>query len=155
MAPTLMGWVVDPASLTPIGSLVAGTAMMIKIGACRSVLGFARLRLTVSGPKLAYAEPAWPAPPTVSCARVRAMQELPPPLTWMQASETEASEVGRSLNQCMPVRPLHVNSTVVLAKRALKRSEFRATPSPSVPRCIAFGSALLPSSSGSGSCLPS
>ena len=141
-APTLMGWVVDLASLTPTGSSAAGTALMIKIGAIRSVLGFALLRLTGSGPKLAFAGPAWPAPPTVNCARVHAMQELLPPLSWMQASETEASEVGRCLNQCMPVRPLHVNSTVVLAKRALKRSELRVTPFPSVPRYIAFGSAL-------------
>ena len=81
MAPTLMGWAVDPASLTPIGSLAAGTAMMIKTGAFRSVLGFARLRPTVSGPKLAYAVPVWPAPPSVSCVRVHAMQELPPLLS--------------------------------------------------------------------------
>ena len=119
MAPTLMGWVVDLASLTPTDYSAAGTALMIKTGAIRSVLGFARRRLTVSGPKLAYAEPAWPAPPTVSCARVHAMQVLPPLLSWMLASETQASAVGRFLNQCMPVRPLHDNSTVVLAKRTL------------------------------------
>ena len=122
MAPTLMGWVVDLVSLTRTGSSIVGAALVMKIGAIRSVLGFALLRLTGSGPKLACAEPAWPTPPTVSCARVHAMQEVPPPLSWMQASETEASEVGRCLNQCMPVRPLHVNSTVVLAKRTLKRS---------------------------------
>ena len=155
MAPTLMGWVVDLASLTPTGSSAAGTALMMKIGAIRSVLGFALLRLTGSGPKLAFAEPAWPAPPTVSCARVHAKQEVPPPLPWTESSETEASEVGRSQYLCMPVRPLHVIGILVLAKRALKLSEFRATPSPSVPRCIAFGNALLSNSSGGGSCLPS
>ena len=77
MAPTLMGWVVDLVSLTRTGSSIVGTALVMKIGAIRSVLGFALLRLTGSGPKLAYAEPAWPTPPTVSCARVHAMQEVP------------------------------------------------------------------------------
>ena len=89
MEPTLMGWVVDLASLTPTDNSAAGTSLMIKIGAIRSVLGFALLRLTGSGPKLAYAEPAWPTPPTVSCARVHAMQEVPA-LSWTEASVTEA-----------------------------------------------------------------
>ena len=126
MAPTLMGWVVDLVSLTRTGSSIVGTAPVMKTGAIRSVLGCALLRLTGSGPKHGYAEPAWPPPPTVNCARVHAIREVPPPLTWT---------LRRGLT--------------------MHREWHRATLSPSVPRCIAFGSALSPSSSGSGSYLPS
>ena len=68
----------DLASLTPIGSLAAGTAMMIKTGAFRSVLGFAQLRPIVSGPRLAFAVPVWPAHPSVNYVHERAMLALTP-----------------------------------------------------------------------------
>ena len=98
-----MGWDADLASLTPIGSLDAGTAMTIKIGALRSVLGFAQLSPIGSGPKLVFTVPGWLARPRVSYVH--------------------------NFNRGMPVRPLlHVRAvapmwslqTVALAMCAMR-----------------------------------
>ena len=82
MAPILMGWVVDLASLALTDCSIIDPAPWTENGAIRNVLGCALLRRTGSGPKLGYAEPAWPPPPIVNCARVCATREVPPPLTW-------------------------------------------------------------------------
>ena len=61
----------DHASLTPIGSLDAGTGRTIRIGALRSALGFAQLSPIGSGPKLVFTVPDWPAHPRVSYVHER------------------------------------------------------------------------------------
>ena len=126
-----MGWDADLASLTPIGSLDAGTAMTIKIGALRSAPDFAQRSPIGSGPKLAFTVLGWLARPLVSYVH--------------------------NFNRGRPVRPLlHVRAlapmwslkTVALAMIAMRRSETRAAPFHWALRCIASGSVRSLNSTG-------
>ena len=79
MAPTLMGWVADLASLALTDCSIIDAAQRTKTGAIGGVLDCALLRQTGSGPKRGCAEPAWPPPLIASCARLCEARDMLPP----------------------------------------------------------------------------